>query len=74
MSCMTPLTPTPPHGSRTNMGVIEPGEKEKVSQVKEMEMPSDPACVCGLTIKFLSERVGSIQQDMGLRVNRLQFL
>ena len=25
-----------------------------------------------LTIKFLSERVGSVQQDVGFRVNRLQ--
>lgn len=32
-----------------------------------------PVCVCELTIKFLSERVGSIQQDVGFRVNRLQF-
>lgn len=22
------LTPTPPHGSRTNMGVIEPGDQK----------------------------------------------
>ena len=29
-------------------------------------------CVWELTIKFLSERVGSIQQDVGFRVNRLQ--
>lgn len=29
-------------------------------------------CVCELTIKFLSERVGSVQQDVGFRVNCLQ--
>lgn len=30
--------------------------------------------MCKLTIKFLSERIGSIQQDVGFTVNRLQLL
>lgn len=64
------------------MGVIEPGDqeiyiKDSLSKtVNNVILAVLMLCVCvrerDLTIKFLSERVGSIQQDVGFRVNRLQ--
>lgn len=69
------LTPTPPHGSRTNIGVIEPGDQGtdiKTCLDIKSRVISNSAYVSELTIKLLSERVGSIQQDVGFRVNSLQ--
>lgn len=69
------LTPTPPHGSRTNIGVIEPGDQGtniKICLDIKSRVIFNSAHVSELTIKFLSERVGSIQQDVGFRVNSLQ--